>query len=128
LFNISGFLPRNCLASMKVPPGGTSVLAYSGFSGMSCLAARLNRQAMCDAVAVFITLCWNYDMWDLQLYFLCPCNWIILWYFMCSGVLGILRIRLGTCEIYTGIKEWYEWWVRYDCYVIGRNENSNWMI
>jgi len=44
---------------------------------------------------------------------------------MCSGVLGILRIRLGTCEICTGIKEWYELWVRYDCYVIGRNENSD---
>jgi len=47
---------------------------------------------------------------------------------MYSGVLGILRIRLETCKFCAGIKELCELRVRYDCYVIGRNENSNGMI
>jgi len=48
---------RNRLAGMKVPPGGTSVIAILGFVTMSCLAVSMNRQVMCGTVVVFIVFC-----------------------------------------------------------------------
>jgi len=59
-----GFSPRNRLAGIKVPPGGTSVWPKSVVSAMNCLSVRLSRQAMYAVLTLFdwtvlhVVLCW----------------------------------------------------------------------
>ena len=60
----SGNLPRNRLAGMQVPPGGTSVWPNCVVSAMNCLAVGLSRQAMYavltlfDWTVLYVALCW----------------------------------------------------------------------